>query len=257
LIPLEEVRINITNSAVIGSDNTPPVTSTRVTPLLGIVDPVIIKGVFPAQARPGEEVVYTIEVFNLPTSTLNATNVQVIDELPDFLDIIEITDVPPGSSVEVVGQRYIVNIGTLAPGERVIFHIRARVNNRAQGGVQQIRNVAALHFNEGSPRNDDAIVSVPPVSTPTPVPTRPHDDDDDDHHHTSPTSIPPTPIPTLSTLALAAPTAAPAPTSPALFLPETGLRESRPATSYGGVLLLLTLGCGGLTLLLYRRRSKK
>jgi uncharacterized repeat protein (TIGR01451 family) len=258
LVPLETYTVLIRNSAVIGSDNTPPVTRTTTTTLIGIVDPGITKAVNISEALPGDEVIFTITVFNRSDSTLPATNVHVVDPVPSYLDIVDVSS-DPDRPVEIVGQVYTVTVGTLVPGQEVVITLRTQVNDSAGGGVQQIRNIATLYFDEGSPRDDFADVSVP--TTPGGGRGGGDDDDDDDDDggdgDTPPVPAPPTATPTPSSLAAPAPPAQPAPSLPALFLPETGTKEGWTEAGYGGVLLLLILSCAGLTIRFYRRNSRK
>jgi MYXO-CTERM domain-containing protein len=98
-----------------------------------------------------------------------AKNVVVTDSLPEFLDIIDVTTTR--GVAEVAGQTVVVSIGSVAPGEVITIHIRARVNEVAQPPAG--RNSATLTTSSSGddPTNNTATVEfgiLPSCTTPTP-----------------------------------------------------------------------------------------
>ncbi len=252
--------INIVNTATIASDQIGPKSDTVQTPVIVLVDPAITKEANVNEARPGDEVIFTITARN--NGNTNATNVRVVDPVPSFLDIVSVGSAPE-RPVQIAGQVFTVTIGTLAPGEQVNITLRTLVNNSASEGVPQVRNVATLHYNEGAPLNDLADISVPAGPPPPDGGEPPPDggggepppdggggdgggDDDDDE---PPPPPPPTPTPT------PVPAGEPVPTLPVAFLPETGTKEMSHDGLTGGVTLgLVTLVGIGVTFLYVRQR---
>ena len=94
----------------------------------GIADPLVTKSVNVAEARIGDEVVFTLTVSNRGTDT--AEDVVVTDPIPDYLDVIEATTTR--GNISSSGRTVIVDIGRVAPGDEIRIRIRVRVNERAQ-----------------------------------------------------------------------------------------------------------------------------
>lgn len=126
----------------------------------GAADPLIIKTVDRVEACAEDLLEFTITVTN--QGAVTAKDIIVTDTLPDFLDIIEVTTTR--GVVEVAGQTVIVSIGSVAPGEVITIHIRARVDELTQ--PQASRNSATLTTSSSGddPTNNTATVefSIPP-----------------------------------------------------------------------------------------------
>jgi LPXTG-site transpeptidase (sortase) family protein len=90
--------------------STPTETSTTV-----IRDPAVLKGGDPEVAKVGDIVVFTITVFNYGST--DALGVQIVDDLPNFLDIQTVTISPTNASqtITIVGSRVTVFLGTVPP----------------------------------------------------------------------------------------------------------------------------------------------
>jgi uncharacterized repeat protein (TIGR01451 family) len=101
--------------------------------------PVITKRAEPTEARPGDEVIWIIDV----TNTGNEAMIEVVvtDEVPDVLEILGATT--SQGWVTVQGQRVIAEIGTVGPDFWVHIHIRTRV--RPDTPPQTVENVAILN----------------------------------------------------------------------------------------------------------------
>ncbi|MCK6625359.1 MAG: hypothetical protein L6R45_09300 [Anaerolineae bacterium] len=234
IVPFDTVIINIPNTAILSSDQTPTQTAVVTNPVIRIVDPFITKVVNPRNASPGDQVNFTITVENpAPPSNANATNVILVDPLPYLVDLVSFntSSTPPGlvdsvtiitnivpiaghphGITQTVATTITVSIPVLGPNQQVVLNLTTRVNNLASPPPQTIRNTAFLTFNEGT---------VPPVRVSVNVPLPPDTgDDDDDDDDDDDANIPPPPT---STPAPAPPVQAP-PVPPVNLLPETGLR---------------------------------
>ncbi len=261
IVGFETIAINLVNEAIIGSNNTPTQTDVVTTPIIRIVDPLLVKGADPSQARPGERVNYFIRVENpRPPSNANATNIVVVDALPPELTYVNHNvAASPGVQIDVTvasGLMRLVGhplgitetlvytltmaIPELGPGQSAQLNIVAQVNNVANPPPRTIQNLAIMSFTEGSPRQDDTPVNVP-------LPPRPRRDDDDDEPAPTPTPTPP-PLP---------PQVTPTPTLPALFLPETGLLGSRTGEGDLAVWLLVVIGVSATLGLFWSRLAQR
>ncbi len=205
VVPFETYQVFIVNTATIDSNETSTRTSTVTNTLISRVDPVVSKAVEPTQAHPGDVVTFTLSVLQNPGSNSNATNVQVVDILPIYVDILSV-DVS-GGVYEVTGRVCTWTIPVLAPSQVEHMVIRTVVNANASPPPVTMRNQATLHFDQGGPRTSN-VVTVQ-------VPRPPRHDDHDDEDEDEPTA---TPVP--DTPPAVAPT--PTPTPAILYLPETG-----------------------------------
>jgi uncharacterized repeat protein (TIGR01451 family) len=86
-------------------------------------DLVITKRGEPTQARPGEEVTFTLEVTNRGQAA--AVDVVVTDDISPYLEILEVTTTQ--GTVTIEGQRITVHVGVVGPGFVVEIFIRTRV----------------------------------------------------------------------------------------------------------------------------------
>jgi LPXTG-site transpeptidase (sortase) family protein len=92
-----------------------------------IADPAVTKFVDPGSAQVGDIVTFLVTVTN--TGNIAATDVVVVDTLPDFLDIISVSISPgPGFPTNIVGNTITIDFGTLAPDETYLVEIVTRVN---------------------------------------------------------------------------------------------------------------------------------
>lgn len=207
----------ITNNAQVTSDeglaDTATATTTVITGSIQVMDPVVTKAADPGQAQPGDVVTFTLSV-QQAQGNATATNVQVVDPLPDEVDILSV-QVTAGFTEEL-GQAVTWTIPILAPTGVETMTVRTQVNNNASPPPVTISNQARLGFDQGADRLSNLVqvlvlapTPTPEPHTPTPTPTpKPRRDD-------TPTPVPPTPLPT--------PTPPPTATlPPVLFLPETG-----------------------------------
>jgi uncharacterized repeat protein (TIGR01451 family) len=283
--PLPAGVFQIANSATIGDDGangpdpTPNNTANETTPIAGvgpqIVDPLITKQVDLSQAQPNDLVNYSVTIFNPgPPSNASATGVTLADPLPLALDFVSqsVSSNPPGlvngvtvtstlvsisghpsGITQTVASTITVYVPTLGVNQEVTLNVAARVNNLANPLPANIVNVATLGFNEGTPRTDETLVTVPASPPPAPPAGEKKDNDNDNEDDDPPAA------PAASggqTAAVASPT--PPPPVPALFLPETGVRAtlqmSRVELRIGGAILML-FGVGA-TLFVWRRLKR-
>jgi hypothetical protein len=148
-------------------------------------------------------VTFTLSVLQNPGSNSNATNVQVVDVLPIYVDILSV-DVT-GGTYDVAGRVCTWTIPVLAPSQVEHMVIRTVVNNNATPPPVTMRNQATLRFDQGGARTSN-VVTVK-------VPKPPQHHDHHEENEPTPTAVP-GPPPTI--------TPAPTPTSGVLYLPETG-----------------------------------
>ena len=111
--PTEQASPTPTNTPTNPPSDTP--TPTRK-PETGFADPAVTKSVNVSEARVGDEIVFTIRVFN--RGNLNADDVVVTDPIPDYLDVIEAT--ATRGNVSSVGRTVIVDIGRLEDRKSVV-----------------------------------------------------------------------------------------------------------------------------------------
>jgi uncharacterized repeat protein (TIGR01451 family) len=125
-------------------------------------DPVITKRGEPSEAMPGQEVTFTIEVTNRGRQA--AVDVVVTDDVPEYLEIMEVTTTQ--GIVTVEGQRVTVEVGTVGPGYfvEIVIHTRVRSDTPA---LTVMENVAILKSPNGGER------TTPPVIIDVPVPNLP------------------------------------------------------------------------------------
>ncbi len=137
----------------------------------GLADPFVTKAVNVAEARVGDEVVFSISVGNRGSDT--AEDVVVTDPIPDYLDVIEATTTR--GNVSSSGRTVLVDIGRVAPGEQVGIRIRVRVNERAQ--PPEGRNGVSISTSSpgDDPGNNTSQVTFRIVAdaTATPAPGQP------------------------------------------------------------------------------------
>jgi uncharacterized repeat protein (TIGR01451 family) len=222
---LAVITTSIVNVAMLSSDQTAIVTDTHSNPLVSSVDPYVTKRGEPSQAYVGDEVVFTLVVGNRGDGVANG--VRVVDPLPVYLDVVEVTTTK--GTVEISPppppQTVTVTIGQVAPSEQITIVIRTRVNENATPPME-LDNQAVLEFEQGSPVNSEVVVVrvVPyptptptetPTSTPTATSAPPSEKKPKHKPEATPTPLPP-PV-----------QAVPTPTLPGLLpverLPETGI----------------------------------
>jgi uncharacterized repeat protein (TIGR01451 family) len=102
-------------------------------------DPVIVKSSDPTEARPGEEVTFTLHVIN--KGNIAAVGVVVTDDIPAYLEILEVTATQ--GEITIDGQRVTVYIGTMGPEFEVSIVIRTRVRPETPAPLT-LENVAIL-----------------------------------------------------------------------------------------------------------------
>lgn len=234
----------IANTAWLTSEQGLGDSATTLTPVnIQIADPVVTKAATPGQAQVGDVVTFTLTVQQAAPSTSNATNVQIVDPLPNEVDILSL-EVSAGFTT-VTGRVVTWTIPILTPGDVRSMTIQARVNNNASPAPLTFTNQASLSFDQGSNRlSNQAGVFVPAVVPPPPPPPPPappadqDDGDDDDNDNDNEAAPPPAAAPPAPAVAsISAPT--PTPALPVILLPETGNQAAWPAL--GGLALGLGL----------------
>jgi hypothetical protein len=276
IVPFDTVIVNIPNVAIIGSDQTPTQTDVVTNPVIRIVDPLLTKLVNPSQASPGDLVSFQLVLDNpSPPSNANATNLVLVDPLPYLVDLLSynISSVPPGlvdsvtvvtNIVPIVGHPNGITqtvattitafVPILGPNEHVVLDLTTRVNNLASPPPQTIRNIAFLTFDEGDTPPVTVAVDVPlPSAPPGDKGSDDNDDDDDDDgNNDNNVPLPPTAVPA------APPASQPAPVLPVNLLPETGTKEAQATELMLGGTLLVLMGLGlGTSLIFWRARFKR
>jgi uncharacterized repeat protein (TIGR01451 family) len=96
----------------------------------------------PSVAGPGDEVVFSITAANLGSEA--AVDAYVLDDVPDYLEILEVEVLPEDQGREVLpreGQMVVADVGTIGPDYEVTVRIRARIREDAPEQIC-IENVA-------------------------------------------------------------------------------------------------------------------
>jgi len=239
----------IANTAWVTSSEGLTDTATTVT-LVGnsAVNPVVNKVAVPPQVQVGDVVTFTLNVQQINGNN-NATTVQIMDQIPTQLDILNIQTTL--GITGVAGQGVTWSIPILTPAGNGTITIITKVNNTASPPTT-LTNQAVLSFDQGPNRlsNLVQVAVVGPLPSPTPLPPPPppqdDDDDDDDDDFIPPT---PTPIPTPVIVALA-PVATP--TLPVAYLPDTGTQSTIWITPGQLLLVLILLSIGAMAVTLKR-----
>lgn len=146
----------------------PTITPTR-NPETGFADPAVTKAVNVAEARVGDEIVFTLSVTN--RGNLAANDVVVTDPFPEYLDVIEATTTK--GNVSSVGRTVIVDIGRLEAGEEVTIRIRVRVNELAQPPEGRNTVILVTSSPTDDPSNNSSQVTFRVVTDATPTPAVP------------------------------------------------------------------------------------
>jgi uncharacterized repeat protein (TIGR01451 family) len=123
--------------------------------------PVISKRAAPDVARPGDEVIFTIEVTNRGRAA--AVDARVIDTVPEYLEILEVAVTPPDQGREMTprrGQTVIVNVGTIGQDFPVTVVIRTRVRQDAPPEVC-VENLAEFRAPNCPDRSATIICTLP------------------------------------------------------------------------------------------------
>lgn len=119
-------------------------------------DPVIVKSSDPAEAKPGEEVTFTLYVTN--RGNIAAVDVVVTDDIPAYLEVLEVTTTQ--GEILIEGQRVTVQVGTVGPDFEVQIVIRTRVRPDTPAPLT-LENVAILACPNCHDRWARAQVDVP------------------------------------------------------------------------------------------------
>lgn len=242
LAPLGAV---ITNTAWVTSTQGLSATATTSTPVEAqiIVDPVVTLAVDRNLAQVGEAVTFTVTVQQSAPSNGNATNVQVVDPLPNEVDILGVT-VNAGFTT-LAGQVISWTMPILAPGDIRQMTIQARVNSPNPPPFT-IRNQATLRFDQGPDRLSNLVEIFVLVPAPAPQPTLPPQGDDDDKDDDDDNRPKPATPPPVAATAMAAAAPMTTPILPVAFLPDTG--EATPRQFKLGFIILLVMGVLGVLL---------
>lgn|GEM_PF-2360061 len=208
----------IANTAWITSSQGLSDTATTLTPVnLPVVDPQVVKAVNKNQAQTGEVVTFTLTVSQTAQSNSNATNVQVVDALPNEVDLIGSPEVNAGFT-QVIGRVVTWTIPVLAPADVRLMTLRVQVNNSSPPPLT-VRNQATLRFDQGADRLSNLVELFVPASAPPSLPPDDNDNNNNDNDNESEPAATATPVPA-TPIAIAQP-AAPA-VLPVTLLPETG-----------------------------------
>lgn len=216
----------------------------------GIADPYVTKRANLDAVQVGDFVEFTLTVSNRGSAT--ATDVVVVDPLPDFLTLYNATTTR--GLISVAGNTVTIEIGNVEPGEIITITILTRVNR--QVAPPDNRNTATLSTSSASddPSNNSSSVSLVTTAAPTVTPTAPVPPTTVPPTSVPPTSVPPTAAPPTTVPPTSAPPTVVAPTavSPAT-LPPTGAS----AGSFNVMILSLLLLAFGAAVagLIIRRRS--
>lgn len=114
-----------------------PITTPQ--PKTEYTDLLILKSADPAEAKPGQEVMFTLRVSN--QGNIAAVDVVVVDDIPAYLEIVGVTTTQ--GEITIDGQRVTVRVGTIGPGYEVQIVVRTRVRPDTPAPLT-LENVAIL-----------------------------------------------------------------------------------------------------------------
>lgn len=141
------------------TDVPPPPEPPASTPLPVLSDPYVIKQVNLEQAQVGDIVVFVIDIINPNPVVIN--NVEVGDALSPLVDYLS-ASVPRGAfSYDPAGRVWRLQLGDMAPNERVTISITARVNERAQP-PNALLNTAVLTSSRGVTQSNTTQTLIVP-----------------------------------------------------------------------------------------------
>ena len=122
-----------------------------------IIDPALTKTGDPASASVGDTVVFTITVEN--EGNTDALDVEVIDTLPVFLDVVSVTVVPaPAAPPVILGNTVTIDFGTVTPTDFYTITITTEVNalGAPPGGTNTVGlTTSSTELPEDLANNDD------------------------------------------------------------------------------------------------------
>jgi len=144
-----------------GARNHEPACDTLTVTAPVIIDPAVTKGVDPASAEIGETVTFTLIVTN--EGNASASNVELVDPIPAFLDIISVVIAPDdGPTTSIVGNTVTIAFGTLDEDEVYTVTITTVVNSRgAPPGGTNSASVTTTSADADPDNNaDSALVTI-------------------------------------------------------------------------------------------------
>ena len=130
-------------------------------PRPAVADPVVVKRGEPPEALPGQEVTFTLEVTNQGQEA--AVDVVVTDQVPEYLEMLEVTTTQGAVTVE--GQTVTVQVGVVGPGFVVKIVIRTRVREDTPTPLE-LENVAVLTAANANDRITPPVVIRAPALLP-------------------------------------------------------------------------------------------
>jgi uncharacterized repeat protein (TIGR01451 family) len=130
------------------------VTPTRPTSS-GTCDPIITKRAEPTEVRPGDEVLFTIEVTNRGRE--GAINTHVIDDVPGYLEVLDVSTSQGTWRQE--GQKVIVEIGVIGQDFVVEIRIYTRVRDDAPAPLS-VENIATVRSDNCPDPSARALVRI-------------------------------------------------------------------------------------------------
>ncbi|TVQ00596.1 MAG: DUF11 domain-containing protein [Planctomycetaceae bacterium] len=162
--------VNEATVEAIGDRDTENNSSSATVPLTPEANFEVEKRVSAANAAPGTELTYTIDVINNGPS--NAAGVTLIDVLPAGVTFVSGSG-PNGNGSQLTadGQTVEVEIGVLAPGVSQTYTIVARINDGFSGNLENIASVTATtpQGDESNPSSLPAVTQVAAVDPNTSV----------------------------------------------------------------------------------------
>jgi len=121
----------------------------------GACDPIITKRAEPTEVRPGDEVLFTIEVTNRgQTAAINTT---VIDDVPAYLEILDVS--ASQGTWRQEGQRVIVDIGVIGQDYVVEILIYTRVRDDAPAPLA-VENLVTVRSDNCPDPSARALVQI-------------------------------------------------------------------------------------------------
>jgi len=144
---------------------TPTITSTPTETSIPVIrDPAVLKYGDPEVAKIGDIVVFTITVTNNGVANADALGVQIVDDLPNFLDIKTVTISPSNASqtITIAGNRVTVFLGTVTPTDTFTITITTIVNDlgRPPGGMNNVTLTSTSPDSDSTNNQDDFYLRI-------------------------------------------------------------------------------------------------
>ena len=150
---------SVTNTASATADSTTSNTDSETASAVSIVDPAVTKSGDPSTASIGETIVFTIVITN--NGSIDATNVRIVDVVPAFLTITNVSASPPATTDTSTGNTVDLTFATVASTDVYTVTITTIVNSSASPpGGSNIVDLTADDDDDPSNNSDLAPITI-------------------------------------------------------------------------------------------------